>query len=156
MVSAVCPEGEALGRSSLGSRRARQNGRIDADLGGGVIKQWIARVGEGKSGGYRTIILFRRGERAIFMYGFAKSERENLRPDEQKQFKEAAKHVFALTEAELAALVREGEFVEMTRTCVRARSTEAMRWPPFTRQWRPYTRWARSANGRCGASTKLA
>ena len=31
-------------------------GLIDADLGGGLIKQRVARLGEGKSGGYRTII----------------------------------------------------------------------------------------------------
>jgi hypothetical protein len=47
------------------------------------------------------------------MYGFAKSERENIRDDEEKEFKEAAKHVLALTEKQIAALVREGDFVEV-------------------------------------------
>jgi len=89
---------------------------MDADLGGGVIKQRIARAGKGKSGGYRTVILFRRGERAVFMYGFAKSDRENIDADEEKQFKEAAKHVLALTEKQLGELVREGDFVEVKRT----------------------------------------
>ena len=42
-------------------------GVIDADLGGGVIKQRIARQGQGRSGGYRSLIFFRRGERAFFM-----------------------------------------------------------------------------------------
>ncbi len=73
-------------------------------------------AGKGKSGGYRTIILFRRGERAVFMYGFAKSERDNIDADEEKQFKEAAKHVLALTEKQLAELVGEGDFVEVKRT----------------------------------------
>jgi len=41
-------------------------GNADADYGGGVIKQRIARTEEGKSGGYRTIILFRKGNRAFF------------------------------------------------------------------------------------------
>jgi hypothetical protein len=41
-------------------------GLIDADLGGGVVKQRIARQGEGTSGGFRTIILFRAGKRAFF------------------------------------------------------------------------------------------
>jgi len=66
-------------------------GQIDADLGGGVIKQRVARPGQGKSGGYRAIIVFRQEDRAVFMYGFAKSERDNIREDEEKQFKEAAK-----------------------------------------------------------------
>ena len=45
-----------------------ERGLIDADYGGGVIKQRIARPNEGKSGGYRSIILFRRGRRSfLFM-----------------------------------------------------------------------------------------
>ncbi len=51
-----------------------ERGLVDADLGGGVIKQRIARQGGGKSGGFRTIILFRLGERAFFVHGFAKNE----------------------------------------------------------------------------------
>src|ERR1700681_309703 len=73
-----------------------EKGQVDADLGGSVIKQRIARPGQGKSGGYRTIILFRQGERAVFVYGFAKSERATLNADEEKQFKEAARHVLRL------------------------------------------------------------
>ncbi len=53
-------------------------GLIDADLGGGLIKQRIARAGKGRSGGYRTIIAYRRAGRAVFLLGFAKSERDNI------------------------------------------------------------------------------
>src|ERR1700693_2330138 len=59
-----------------------ENGQIDADLGGGVIKQRIARPGQGKSKGYRAIIFFRRGDKAFFEYGFAKSQRANIDDDE--------------------------------------------------------------------------
>lgn len=46
---------------------ARANeGLIDADLGGGVIKQRIARRNKGKSGGFRSIILFRSGGNTFF------------------------------------------------------------------------------------------
>lgn len=55
---------------------------MDADLGGGIIKQRVARTGKGRSGGYRTLIAYRRGKRAVFLYGFAKSERENIGRDE--------------------------------------------------------------------------
>ena len=72
-------------------------GQIDADLGGEVIKQRIARPGHGKSTGYRTIILFRRGSKAFFVYGFPKSQRANVDDHELRQFKDAAKHVLALT-----------------------------------------------------------
>lgn len=55
-----------------------EKGLIDADYGGGVIKQRIARPGAGKSGGYRSIILFRKGKLAFFVYGFAKNEQDNI------------------------------------------------------------------------------
>lgn len=90
-----------------------EKGLMDADLGGEVIKQRISRPGQGKSKGYRTIILFRRGVRAFFVYGFAKSQRANLDPDEVRQFKEAAEYVLALTEEQLAALLKTGDFVEV-------------------------------------------
>ena len=91
-----------------------EKGQIDADLGGEVIKQRIARPGEGRSKGYRTIILFRRGARAFFVYGFSKSKRANVNEDEEDQFKEAAKHVLGLTEKQLAELLKRGGFVEVT------------------------------------------
>ncbi len=97
----------------LGAVVRAEKGQGDADLGGGVIKQRIARPGQGKSGGYRTIILFRRGERAVFVYGFAKSNRANIDAEEEKQFKEAARHVLRLTEKQIAKLVENGDFVEI-------------------------------------------
>jgi hypothetical protein len=90
-----------------------ERGQIDADLGGGVIKQRISRPGQGRSTGYRTIILFRRGAKAFFMYGFAKSRRANIDDNEREQFKEAAKYVLALTEQQLAELLHRGDFVEV-------------------------------------------
>lgn len=51
-----------------------ERGTIDADYGSGVVKQRIARPDEGKSGGYRSIIVFRHGELSFFVYGFAKSD----------------------------------------------------------------------------------
>jgi hypothetical protein len=61
----------------------------------------------------RTIILFRRGARAFFVYGFAKSKRASIDDDEKEQFKKAAKHVLALTEKQLAELLQRGDFVEV-------------------------------------------
>jgi len=64
-----------------------ERGLIDADLGGHVIKKRIARAGEGKSGGFRTIILFRAGERAFYVFGFSKSDLGNIEDDELAAFK---------------------------------------------------------------------
>jgi len=88
-------------------------GRVDADLGGGVIKQRIAREGGGKSGGYRTIVLFRRKVMAVFVYGFAKSDRGNIRQDELKAFRKLATVMLSLDDAALAAAVRNGTLREI-------------------------------------------
>ena len=66
--------------------RRTGRGLVDADLGGGVIKQRIARRGQGRSGGFRVIVLFRGGEYAFFVHGFAKKDQENLRRDELEAF----------------------------------------------------------------------
>jgi hypothetical protein len=50
-----------------------EKGLIDADLGGGIIKQRVARTGQGRSGGYRTLIAYRSRRRSIFIHGFAKA-----------------------------------------------------------------------------------
>lgn len=91
-----------------------EKGQIDGDLGGEVIKQRIARPGQGKSKGYRTIILFRRGMKAFFVYGFTKSQRANIDDDEEAQFKEAAKYVLGLTEKQIVELLKRGDFMEVS------------------------------------------
>jgi hypothetical protein len=105
---------EGIADAALREAVARaEAGQIDADLGGEVIKQRIARPGEGKSKGYRTSILFRRGAKAFFMYGFSKSQRANIDNREEEEFKDAAKHILALPEKHLAELLKRGDFVEV-------------------------------------------
>jgi hypothetical protein len=67
-----------------------ERGLIAADLGGGVIKQRIARSGHGKSGGFRKLIGFRAGARAFFVHGFAKNEKGNIGRDELAALKKLA------------------------------------------------------------------
>lgn len=93
-------------------KRAEQ-GQIDADLGGGVIKLRLARPGSGKSKGYRSIVLCRKGDRAFFIFGFAKSTQGNISKGEETQFKKLAKHVLALTDEQLQLLIDNGQFTEI-------------------------------------------
>jgi hypothetical protein len=85
--------------------RAEQ-GLIDADLGGGLFKQRVARDGEGKSGGYRTLLFFRSGERAIFVSGFAKNDKANLTALELAELKKSAKEYLAFTQHQIDLLVK--------------------------------------------------
>jgi len=93
--------------------REIEKGHIDADYGGGVIKQRISRTNQGKSGGYRSIILYLQGSRAFFVYGFSKSERDNIRELEKRDFKELAKITFALSETDLMKLIEIGAYQEV-------------------------------------------
>ncbi len=91
-----------------------ERGLVDADLGGGVIKQRVARPGEGKSGGFRTIILLRAGERAFFVHGFAKSDQGNIRDDELAAFRVLAAQLLTYSDAEIAAALEAGALKEVT------------------------------------------
>ena len=93
-------------------RRAGE-GLIDADLGGGVIKHRIARKGGGRSGGFRMIVLFRRGERAFFVHGFAKSDRDNLRRKELSGLRSLADEYLGLDAAAFAAAQATGSIIEV-------------------------------------------
>lgn len=89
-------------------------GNIDADYGGGVIKQRIARPQEGKSGGYRTIILYRKDDTAFFVYGFAKSVLGNIDKADVLGFKKLAKIMISLSRPQLETLLEKGEIEEIS------------------------------------------
>jgi len=88
-------------------------GLISADLGGGVIKQRLARRGSGKSGGFRSLIIFRARERAIFVHGFAKNDVENIRPDELAALKKLAAEMLAYRREELESAIASGTIMEV-------------------------------------------
>jgi len=92
---------------------AAERGNIDADYGGGVIKQRIARTNQGKSGGYRAIIYYRQADKAFFVYGFSKNARDNIEEDEERELKRQAKITFALSNEQLLKLLENGTYQEV-------------------------------------------
>jgi len=93
--------------------RDAERGLIAADLGGGVIKQRIARAGRGKSGGFRTLIVFRAGTRAFVVHGFAKNERDNIERDELVALKKLAAELLAYDDKTIARAVGSGTLTEV-------------------------------------------
>ncbi len=91
-----------------------ERGLIDGDLGGGVLKKRIARAGGGKSGGFRTLLAFRSGERTVFIFGFAKSDRDNISSSQLSSLKEASKVYLGLTDDEIEEALRAGALREVT------------------------------------------
>jgi hypothetical protein len=93
--------------------RDAERGLLAADLGGGVIKQRIARAGQGKSGGFRTLIVFRAGTRAFVVHGFAKNERDNIERDELAALKKLAAELLAYDDKTIARAVGSGALTEV-------------------------------------------
>lgn len=88
-------------------------GLVDADLGGGVVKQRIARPGSGRSGGYRTILLLQVETRAVFAYGFAKSARDNIDKAELEGFRELAGELLGYDDKQVEAALDAGALTEV-------------------------------------------
>ena len=90
-----------------------ETGQADADLGGGVYKMRVARPGESKAGGYRLIVFFKSEERTFFVYGFAKSNRDNIDQGELQEFKKKAKIDFSLTDEQIRDRLRDRTLFEI-------------------------------------------
>jgi len=90
-----------------------ENGQFYANLGGGVYKMQLARPSEGKSGGYRVIVIFKSEFRAFFTYCFPKSKRDNIGDDELRLYKKQAKKNLALTEEQINQWLRAKTLIEV-------------------------------------------
>ncbi len=105
---------ERIPESSLLEAIARaERGLVDADLGGGLIKQRVARPGEGRSGGYRIIVVYRMKDKAVFLYGFAKSERDNIEPDDLRALLSIAAEFLAADEDAFDRIVIRDRLLEI-------------------------------------------
>jgi hypothetical protein len=93
--------------------REMAEGLYEADLGGGLFKKRIARSGQGKRGGFRTMIASNRKDRWVFLYGFAKNERSNIDRDEEKALKKLAVDLLSATMATIETMRRNNELTEV-------------------------------------------
>lgn len=90
-----------------------ERGLIDADLGGHVVKKRVALGGRGKSGGVRTLLAYKAGDKAFFVYGFAKNARDNISADELKALKHLAKELLSYSDKALTEAIRHGALIEV-------------------------------------------
>ena len=116
-------------KTKLFSRWARKQGRadgallhaivemeaglVDAQMGGGLFKKRVARPGGGKSGGVRTLVAGNFRDRWIFLYGFAKSERDNVDQDELRGLKLIAATLLGMQPDALDRVVEDGQLLEV-------------------------------------------
>ena len=93
--------------------REMEAGLYEADLGGGLLKKRIARPGQGKSGGFRTLVATNKAKRWFFVFGFPKNARSNIDKDEEDALKKLAAHLLWLTPPALGTAQRAGELMEV-------------------------------------------
>ena len=90
-----------------------ERGLIDADLGGYVVKKRVAVGGRGKSGSVRTLLAYKSGEKAFFVYGFAKNVRANVSAGELKALKHLAKELMNYSDKALTKAIQHGALIEV-------------------------------------------
>ncbi len=90
-----------------------ESGLVEADLGGHVYKKRVAVGGRGKSGGVRTLLAYRVGDKAFFVYGFAKNARANITDKELKALKLYAAELLAYSDKELSKAVDSGVLIKV-------------------------------------------
>jgi hypothetical protein len=90
-----------------------EKGLVDANLGGHLYKKRVAMGSKGKSGGVRTLLAFKRGKKAFFIYGFAKNARTNIKADEEKALKKYATVLMGYSDKALSNAVKQGALIEV-------------------------------------------
>lgn len=90
-----------------------ENGLYEVNLGSGLYKKRVALPGKGKSSGYRTLLAFKKGKNAFFVYGFAKGVRANIDEREEKLYRQIAKDFLMMDEDEIQAMIKKSKLYEV-------------------------------------------
>ena len=99
-------------KSLLSAIENFETGNI-VDLGGGLYKIRVSRPNQGKSGGYRTLVIYKKEDLALFVYGFAKNEKDNISATELSFFKKQAKHILNFNKDQINQAMACGEFIKL-------------------------------------------
>ena len=89
------------------------NGLSTADLGSNLFKIRVKREHSGKSSGFRTIVVYKENEKAIFLYGFGKNEKDNISKTELLYFKKLGNDFLALDENQIKQLIEAKSLFEI-------------------------------------------
>jgi hypothetical protein len=89
-----------------------EQGLADA-LGGYVFKKRVALPGRGRRSAARTLVAFRRGGSAFFIFGYPKNERANISDRELEALRMLARELLGYGEQRLATAVQAGELFEV-------------------------------------------
>jgi len=93
----------------------RKSGALNVGL---LMPSWAAGSSssaslEGRSAGYRVIIAYRASACAVFLYGFAKNEKDNISDDELSALRQIAADLFRASQDDLERMVRDNRLTEL-------------------------------------------
>lgn len=89
-----------------------EHGLVEADLGGNVFKKRVS-LGQGKSNGARTLLAYKKDDRAFFIFGFAKNARANIKDNELRSLKLYANILLSYNEKELTKATKEKALIQV-------------------------------------------
>ncbi len=92
-----------------------ENGLVDVNLGSNLFKKRIGINNQGKSGSLRTLIGFKAGDNAFFLYGCPKNEGGHITKQEKEAFKEMSRALFELSEGKLRKAIESSALREVDR-----------------------------------------
>jgi hypothetical protein len=91
-----------------------QQGLIDANLGGNLVKKRVAVGSKGKSGGLRTILVYKASAENVFcIYVFAKNDRGNIDSKELQALKLLGQTLLKMTNKEIEKAITKAELEEV-------------------------------------------
>ena len=85
-----------------------EDGLSSASLGNHLFKIRAKREHSGKSSGFRTIVVYRENDKAVFLYGFGKNEKKNISKSELQYFKKLSNDLLALDKDQLKQFIEQG------------------------------------------------
>ncbi len=85
----------------------------NVDLGSGLYKVRVARLNQGKSGSYRTLLVYKQDRLALFVYGFAKNERDNISAKELSIFRKQAEQILGFKAEQVKRAITRGDFIKL-------------------------------------------
>jgi len=92
-----------------------RQGLIDAQLGGNLIKKRVAVGSKGKSGGLRTILVYKASATNVFcVYVFVKNDEDNISRQQLQGLKLLAKTLLIMKDEEIKKALKTGALQELT------------------------------------------
>ena len=84
-------------------------------LGSHLYKVRLLSETKGKSGSFRTLIVYKKEKLAIYIYGFSKNEKGNINNKELTLFKKLAKDILTLNEKLIELLISKKHYIHIEK-----------------------------------------